>query len=57
MCNAARKLMVSYTEQQKKREFSKIDFFKTKQFYHYNTLNSVTSDTSPLKKEGVINQP
>ena len=45
-----------YTEQQKKREFSKIDFFKTKQFYHYNRLNSVTSDTSPLRK-GVINQP
>ena len=37
--------------------FQKLIFLKPKKFYHYNMLNSVTSDTSPLKKEGVINQP
>ena len=35
--------------------FQKMIFLKIKQFYHYNTLNSVTSDTSSLKKEGIIN--
>ena len=36
-----------YAEQQKKHKFQKF-IFQTKQFYHYNMLNSVTLGTNSL---------